>query len=159
MLVLLFKLEFHNFCIIDAHKPSYTLGSPYFACFLSLRFVSLASCFCKFVINIIHLVYFLFSIFLRSSVRVCVWLTVKEFAAQWERTKKAVKYTDSLMLEAREMKEESGFIYLRVLLQWYSVLPLASKLVFLSPHLDTICRWYWCFTALLWHYPLSTMLS
>lgn len=153
MLVLLFKLEFHNFCIIDAHKPSYTLGSSYFECFLSLRFVSLASCFCKFVINIIHLVYFLFSILLRSSL--CVW----EFAAQWERTKKAVKYTDSLMLEAREMKEESGFIYLRVLLQWYSVLPLASKLFFLSPHLDTICWWYWCSTALLWHYPLSTMLS
>lgn len=41
-----------------------------------------------------------------------------------------VKYTDSLMLEVREMKEGSGFISLKVLQLLFFVLLLASKIPF-----------------------------
>lgn len=36
------------------------------------------------------------------------------FAVQLEETRKVEKYIVSLMSEARRMKEENGFIYLRV---------------------------------------------
>ena len=42
-------------------------------------------------------------------------LVVMIFAAQLERTKKVVKYINSLMLEAKETNEGSGFIFLKVL--------------------------------------------
>ena len=40
-------------------------------------------------------------------------LTIDMFAAQLEKTRKVEKYIVSLMWEARKMKEENGFIYLR----------------------------------------------
>lgn len=43
------------------------------------------------------------------------------FAAQLVRKKEVVKYIDSSMSEAREMREESGSIFLRVLQLWYFV--------------------------------------
>lgn len=43
-----------------------------------------------------------------------IFITTKISAVQLERTKKVEKYIGFLMLEVREMREESGYIYLKV---------------------------------------------
>ena len=49
-------------------------------------------------------------------------LTIENFAAQSEKTRKVGRYIVYLMWEARKTKEENGFIYLRAFQLSYSVL-------------------------------------
>lgn len=68
-----------------------------------------------------------YSIFEHSHHPLDNLIVITIFAARSESTKKVVKYIGSLMLEGREMREGSGFIYLKVLQLSYFVPLLASK--------------------------------
>lgn len=78
----------------------------------------------------------MFSVFTfchKSYSIICLWslggylFVILIPAARLGRTKKVVKYIDYLMLEVREMREENGFICLKVLQLWFFVLLLVSK--------------------------------